>query len=371
MSFETRPSVLIVEDERIIAKSVEEMLVGLGCDVTGTASTSEEAVARSSERCPDVVLMDIRIKGQRDGIATAETLWELFRTPVIYLTAQADDATVERAKHTRPSAYLTKPVKHAELRIAIDVALERRTLETSLRAALTEASRVNVELHQFAHAASHDVRASMRAIDSLSAWLEDDLKDLLNDEPREHLRLLRGRVSRMDRLLDDLLEYARAGQGGESVESVDTAIMLEQVSELTTFPPRFMFEIEPPMPILETARVPLQRVFMNLVSNAVKHHDRPNGRVRVSAQELGSFWSFVVSDDGPGIPPHFIAKAFQMFQTVRPRDLGEGSGMGLAFVKKVVEAGGGQISIECAARGTSVRFTWPKQWTRAAQRRDH
>ena len=118
--------------------------------------------------------------------------------------------------------------------------------------------------------------------------------------------------------LDDLLEYARAGQGGEIVESVDTAILLEQASELTTFPPRFMFEIEPPMPIFETARVPLQRVFMNLISNAVKHHDRPNGHARVAAQELGSFWSFVVSDDGPGIPPHFIARAFQMFQTVAP-----------------------------------------------------
>jgi signal transduction histidine kinase len=358
-----RPSVLIVEDERIIAKNIKEMLLGNGYDVTAIAATSDEAIARASERCPDVVLMDIRIKGPLDGIVTAGTLWERFRTPIIYLTAQADEATVERAKHTRPAAYLVKPIKYAELRIALEVAIERRAMENSLRAALAESSRANVELQQFAYVASHDLRAPLRAIDSLTSWIEEDLKDQLTDEARTYMSLLRGRVGRMERLLIDLLDYARVGAGAQAVEMVDVASLIDGVMNLAHLPDGFVVEIEPPMPTFETARVPLQRILLNLITNAVKHHDRVGGRVKVAVQDVGAFWTFVVSDDGPGIPEDFWAKAFQMFQTLKPRDVVEGSGMGLAFVKKLVEGAGGEVSIESRGRGTSVRFGWPKCWS--------
>lgn len=361
-----RHSVLIVEDERIIAKNLKEMLLAIGYEVTATAATGDEALVQAAERCPDVVLMDIRIKGQSDGIVTAGLLWERFRTPIIYLTAQADEATVERAKHTRPSAYLVKPIKYAELRIAIEVALERRAMENNLRAALAESSRANVELQQFAYVASHDLRAPLRAIDSLTSWIEEDLKDLPIDETRGHMKLLRGRVDRMERLLHDLLEYARIGRRAEAVERVDTATLVGELTELANLHPGFRVEIEPSLPVFETARVPLQQVLLNLLVNAVKHHDLPDGQVRIAAEDQGTFWAFVVSDDGPGIPQDFWGKAFQMFQTLKPRDVVEGSGMGLALVKKLVEGVGGQVSIESQGRGTSIRFTWPKAWPAAS-----
>jgi two-component system cell cycle sensor histidine kinase/response regulator CckA len=126
-------SVLIVEDELIVAKDLQQTLSGMGYDAFAIASSAEEALARASDKCPDVVLMDIRIKGERDGIQTAEILKRKFGVPVVYLTAHADEATIARAKITEPHGYLFKPVKSAELRSAIEVSVYKHQMETRLR----------------------------------------------------------------------------------------------------------------------------------------------------------------------------------------------------------------------------------------------
>jgi PAS domain S-box-containing protein len=126
-------AVLIVEDEGIIAQNVQDLLASLGYDAFAIAATSTEAVALASERCPDVVLMDIRIKGEPDGIATAALLRERFDVPIIYLTALADEATLERAKRTEPHGYLVKPIRPADLQSAIEIALFKHAMERRLR----------------------------------------------------------------------------------------------------------------------------------------------------------------------------------------------------------------------------------------------
>ena len=126
-------SILIVEDERIVARDLQETLLNLGYDAFAVASSAEEAIAKAAEKCPDLVLMDVRIKGQRDGIETAQILRERFEVPVVYLTAHSDDATLERAAKTEPFGYLLKPVNPAELRSAIEVSVYKDALEKSQR----------------------------------------------------------------------------------------------------------------------------------------------------------------------------------------------------------------------------------------------
>jgi two-component system cell cycle sensor histidine kinase/response regulator CckA len=128
-----RTSVLIVEDEGIIAENLRELLIDLEYDAFAIAASSEEAVAKASERCPDVVLMDIRIKGKLDGIATAQLLNGHFDVPIIYLTAHADAATIDRAKRTAPYGYLLKPVRALDLRSAIEIARYKHAMERQLR----------------------------------------------------------------------------------------------------------------------------------------------------------------------------------------------------------------------------------------------
>ena len=246
-----------------------------------------------------------------------------------------------------------KKAAEAEL-VALNAVLEERVADRT-----AELARSNDELDRFAYVASHDLKAPIRAIDSLAAWIEEDAADALPGASSEHLRLLRGRAARMEGLLDGLLAYSRAGRGEAAAEPVDVAALVAEAVETVTPPQGFDVRVEGDPPAVETARAPLALVVRNLVGNAIKHHDRPDGRVTVAARVEGGRLSVEVADDGPGIAPEYQGRVFEMFQTLRPRDEVEGSGMGLAIVKKTVEARGGEISVASTGRGTTFRVLWP------------
>lgn len=239
------------------------------------------------------------------------------------------------------------------------------TLEQRVAERTAELERSNQELDEFAYIASHDLRAPLRAIHTLAGWIREDAEPVLPAASQEHLARLQARAQRMEQLLDDLLDYSRAGRYRHPPELVDTGDLVRGIAELLSPPPGFSVEVDPAMPVIEAERVPLETVFRNLMSNALKHHHAPEqGHLRVSALppagESPAWVEFLVEDNGPGIAPEFHARIFGMFQTLRPRDQVEGSGVGLAIVKKMVESRGGRISLESdTGRGAQFRFTWP------------
>ncbi|GAB5536915.1 MAG: hypothetical protein Rubg2KO_31640 [Rubricoccaceae bacterium] len=225
-----------------------------------------------------------------------------------------------------------------------------------------ELERSNAELDQFAYVASHDLRAPLRAIDNLAAWIEEDVGEALPEASARHLELLRGRAERMEGLLDGLLAYSRAGRVEGTPEPIDVRQLVEDVVELVSLPGGLAVEALGDFPKLVSPRAPLELVVRNLVGNAIKHHDRPDtGRVAVSAHAEGPWAVFTVTDDGPGIAPEYHERVFGLFQTLRPRDEVEGSGMGLSIVRKTVESRGGTVSLRSEGRGTALSFTWPLQ----------
>jgi signal transduction histidine kinase len=165
----------------------------------------------------------------------------------------------------------------------------------------------------------------------------------------------------MDGLLNDLLAYSRAGRQRHSPEVVDTGVLVRNTVNLLSAPPGFLVHMAGDMPTLRTERVPLETVLRNLITNAIKHHHCPHeGRLYIGAQAQAEWVEFVVADNGPGIDPAFHERIFQVFQTLLPRDQVEGSGMGLAIVKKLVESRGGGITVESSrGQGATFRFTWP------------
>jgi light-regulated signal transduction histidine kinase (bacteriophytochrome) len=236
-------------------------------------------------------------------------------------------------------------------------------INEKLRANADELTRSNEELEQFAYVASHDLKAPLRAIENLSTWLHEDLGGVAPEGVAEKLALLRGRVRRMIDFIDGLLEYSRAGKTSNRVERVATRALVAEVTTFLAIPDGFSVISHPELPELETAAVPLREVLLNLIGNAVKHHDRPAGTIEVSAMPVGKRYEFRVKDDGPGIDPRFHRRVFQMFQTLKARDQVESTGIGLALVKKIVTAQGGEVSLHSdGKRGTELRFTWPMQW---------
>lgn len=125
--------VLVVEDENIVALDIKKSLIDMGYEVIGTVATGDECIRVASDHCPDLVLMDIRIKGNIDGVSTAEILKDKFDVPVIFLTAHADDETIDRAKKTSPFGYLLKPFKSAELKSVVEIAISKHQVERKIR----------------------------------------------------------------------------------------------------------------------------------------------------------------------------------------------------------------------------------------------
>jgi signal transduction histidine kinase/CHASE3 domain sensor protein len=220
----------------------------------------------------------------------------------------------------------------------------------------------NQELEQFAYVTSHDLKAPLRAIANLSEWIEEDLAGQLPEENQQQMRLLRGRVHRMEALINGLLEYSRVGRTQTTTEQIDVADLLAEVIDSLDPPDAFTVHVDPNMPTLMTKRMPLRQVFANLIGNGIKHHDRDDGQIQISVQDQGDWVEFAVADDGPGIHPDYHQKIFAIFQTLQARDTRENTGVGLAIVKKTVETEGGSIRVESAeGAGATFYFTWPKQ----------
>ncbi|MBD1945016.1 GHKL domain-containing protein, partial [Coleofasciculus sp. FACHB-712] len=218
--------------------------------------------------------------------------------------------------------------------------------------------RSNRDLDQFAYIASHDLKAPLRAIATLSEWIEEDLADQLTDDSREHLNLLRGRVHRMEALINGILQYSRAGRVQQQIEAVNVSSLLSEVIELLDPPPEVAIVAES-MPTLQTERVPLQQVFMNLIGNAIKYAKRSDVCIQVGVRELPKYYEFSVADNGQGIEPEYHQKIWGIFQRLEARDKVEGTGIGLSVVKKIVESRGGRVWVESAAgAGATFRFTW-------------
>jgi signal transduction histidine kinase len=223
----------------------------------------------------------------------------------------------------------------------------------------------NADLEEFAYIASHDLKAPLRAIAHLAQWIGEDIEPTASPETLGNLTLLRARVIRLQQLLDGLLAYSRAGRMHAEVEAVDVAGLVDDIAAVLApppgfVPPGFVIACAGAMPALRTHRPPLRVVLENLIGNALKHHDRSEGRVTVAMRLADGVAEFRVSDDGPGIPERFHDRIFQIFQTLVSRDEVETSGIGLAIVKKTVQGHGGRIHVESAppARGASFVFTW-------------
>lgn len=249
------------------------------------------------------------------------------------------------------------------------VALERaRAAQAAAEDAAAATEAAYQELDHFAYVASHDLKAPLRGIANLAEWIRDDLADALPPESREHMRLLQGRVQRMEALIDGILAYSRAARLRTEAETLDSGAVVAEAIDLLSPPPGARVTVQADMPTVLAERVPFQQVFMNLIGNALKfgHAFRTDLVVEVLWRDLGEEIEFLVRDNGPGIAAQFQERIWTIFQTLESRDRVEGTGIGLSVVRKIVETRGGRTWLDSApGHGATFGFSWPRTPSRS------
>jgi PAS domain S-box-containing protein len=242
----------------------------------------------------------------------------------------------------------------------IDITARKRA-ENELRRSNAQLEQMNEELDNFVYTASHDLRSPLAGVSTVANWiLQDD--GSLAPQTRERLVLIQSRIERMKRLLNDIRDYARIGRYAElSGTRMTAAALVTDVAATSHVPPGFSIKCDSSLEQADVYRVPLEQILHNLINNAIKHHDRDAGTVKVSVELNGPRLRFLVTDDGPGVPLDYREVIFDMFKTLKPRDEKEGSGMGLALVRKIVGRMGGVCGVESVGdRGANFWFDWPK-----------
>ena len=343
--------VLIVEDEKIIAMELEHQIKQLGYAVVGPVASGEAALQNAEIARPDLALMDIRIQGPADGIQIAEELRYRFDIPVIYLTAHADQTTIERAKLTEPLGYLLKPWREHELQAAIKVALYKHKMNKALEQRQAD----------FLAMLTHDIQNPLQLVLGYTDVLAEELEAnglqqagrLLN-QMRDNILSTSDLVANYSALL--AIEGGRFPLASERVQLNEILKQVETryVAEAARRSLRFDMRLTDDLPLIEADVSALERVFANLVHNALKFTP-PGGHVVVTSTRQGEAVVVSVRDTGPGIPADELPALFEKYWRHKRHAHQDGSGLGTFIVKSLVEAHGGRVEVE-SVLGTGTCF---------------
>ena len=238
----------------------------------------------------------------------------------------------------------------------VNADLERRVEERTAQLAAA-----NNALNEFAYVVSHDLKAPLRAVNQLAHWITEDYASALDEEGKRKLSLMNSRIARMHNLIDGILQYSRIGRVEEDRKPIDLDLLVRTAIEALAPPPNIRVGVESRLPTITADETRMEQVFQNLIGNAIKFMDKPEGLITVACEDAGGRWRFRVSDNGPGIDPKYHDKVFGIFQTLAPRDQQEGTGIGLALVKKIIEGYAGKVELASEiGRGCVFTFTLPK-----------
>ncbi|WP_235522940.1 sensor histidine kinase [Novosphingobium sp. Leaf2] len=223
----------------------------------------------------------------------------------------------------------------------------------------------NAQLEEFTYVASHDLRSPLRGIGDLVTWVREDLAEALGEDNvpeavTHNFERITQRIARCEQMIDDLLDYARIGVRDPQVHPINPRQLVEEAIALTRIPDTFRVEVDIQGDDLVAPRAPLSTSLRNLISNAVKHHGKDGGLIRISMREEGRFSVFTVEDDGQGIMPGNEERIFKLFHRASPGT--DGDGVGLAFTRRMINAHGGMVTVQRDGTlgGAKFEVYWPR-----------
>ena len=242
------------------------------------------------------------------------------------------------------------------------IAIENARLYRESQRALGELQVKNTELDSFVYSVSHDLKAPLVAVQGMAGAVLEDCGDQLDEHGRHYLGRLQANVQQMERLIQDLLALSRIGREARAPETLSVAEVVDDIiaEHATQIAERGIKVSVQDVGTLWGIRTQIEQVLGNVIGNAIKYvGDSPAPTVEVGMIDRGAFVECFVKDNGIGIDPAYHQKVFEIFQRLNEVEA-EGTGVGLALVKKIVEAAGGCVWVESAkGQGATFRFTWP------------
>jgi PAS domain S-box-containing protein len=241
---------------------------------------------------------------------------------------------------------------------------ERKRVEKELTQLTHELKRSNADLQQFAYATSHDLQVPLRVIAGFANLLAKRYKKKLDEKADEFIEYIADGARKMQMLIKDLLEYSQAGTKGKEFKPIDSSSVVEQaVSNLRAVMEESGAVVtHDNLPTVMADDIQLMSLFQNLIGNAVKYRGKEAPKVHVSAEKKENEWVFSVQDNGIGIDPIHTERIFVIFQRLHAMEEYEGTGIGLALCKKIVEHHGGRIWVQSElGKGSVFYFTIPNR----------
>ena len=358
----TQARILIVEDEIIVAMDLQHELTDLGYRVIDLVSSGPAAVEKAAQTRPDLVLMDIRLTGDMDGIEAAEQIRTTLNLPVVYLTAYADDDTLGRAKITEPFGYIVKPYQERDLYTTIEMALYKHRMDAQLKSYAIELERRNRELDTFAYTVANNLQSLAYKITENAEAIKDSLR--MSDELSQRVNSITRSGRKMSQVIAELLLLAKMRRTEVELKPIHMArAVAEAQQRLSQMIQQSQAEIKLPghWPEVLGHGPWVEEVWVNLLSNGIQYGGTPP-RLQVGATIQANrqvrFW---LRDNGPGLTPEEQAGLWQPFNQPGRFQVEERH-LRLSIVQHIVEKLGGQVGVESEGipgRGATFSFTLP------------
>jgi len=359
-------NILIVDDmeENLIA--LEAMLDAPNRTFIRATSGNEALKVALKKENIGLVILDIQMP-LMDGFEVASILQSNPRTrdiSIIFVTAiNKEQHYVLRGFEGGAVDYLSKPLDISLTKAKVAVFERLYFYQQSLKQALNENKEVNDKLERFMYVVAHDLKAPLSAVRSLIAIIQDELTAMEIRQVHEYLALCEQSTDNLQQMISSILNYSRTNEYSLTKEKVMVADLLNELRESLLLPKHITYVIKPNLPVLYTVKTKLYHVFQNLVTNAIKHNEKPNVVVELGmAEEDDHFYTFYVKDNGKGLAKDNQKKIFNLFETI---DSEQGNtGIGLNLAKMFVEKQGGVITLDSELGvGSTFYFQWRKNET--------
>jgi len=358
-------TILITDDrvENIVA--MEEILASDNREFLRATSGNETLKQVVKNESIGLIMLDVQMPGM-DGFEVAKLLKGNPNTKdisVIFVTAsnKAEQHILKGFEHGAVD-YLQKPLNVSVTQAKVNVFERLYFYQQNLKKAFRDLEVINKQLERFVYVVSHDLKSPLSSIITILSVLEKNVDINKDSYLQSRIEMLSQSSHHLSEMINSILDYSRKTIAQQSIEEVDVYELVQQIAYLLFPPENFKINISPDLPVIKTQKIKLQQVFQNLMSNAIKFNDKPEGIIEVGVNDKGDFHEFFVRDNSRGISEEDRKKLFKPFQTAGTKPANETStGVGLFIIKMAVDEQGGTIRIESnEGEGSTFYFEWRK-----------